>query len=220
MTYIYLVRHCEALGNFQRIFQGTTDLDITELGQKQLSNLTKRFESEEFDAVYSSPLIRTVKTARAVIGNRKMEPLLCKGLIELDGGFLEGKPFIETFEAYPELKDAWFNHPQDFAPEGGEPMPVAYERCWEAILDIVRENKGKRVVCATHGGIIRCLACRILLNDISKLNSVPLSSNTAVTLIEFDDELKPHIIYHNNSEHLPAEMITRFAEKGDKEDAR
>ena len=36
MTEIYLVRHCEAMGNVKRLFQGSTDLDISETGEKQL----------------------------------------------------------------------------------------------------------------------------------------------------------------------------------------
>lgn len=219
LTYIYLVRHCEALGNLRRLFQGTTDLDITDLGAKQLTYLTKRFRNEEFDKVYSSPLIRTVKTAKAVIGSRDMEPIICNGLIELDGGFLEGKPFLETFDAHPELKDAWFNHPQDFAPEGGETMPHAYERGWNTVLSLAKENPGKRIVCATHGGLMRCITCKIMLDDISQLNTIPLNSNTAVTLIEFDDNLKPRIVYLNDSAHLPDDMVTRFAEKKETEES-
>ena len=52
LTKIYFVRHCEAEGNVRRIFQGTTDLDITDLGTKQLEYIKKRFENIKFD--YSS----------------------------------------------------------------------------------------------------------------------------------------------------------------------
>ena len=63
MTSIYIVRHCEALGNVMRIFQGLTDLDISENGAKQLEYLKERFSGIQLDKVYSSPLIRTRKTA-------------------------------------------------------------------------------------------------------------------------------------------------------------
>ena len=36
LTKIYFVRHCEATGNLNRTFQGSTNTDITELGAKQL----------------------------------------------------------------------------------------------------------------------------------------------------------------------------------------
>ena len=44
MTDLYIVRHCEAVGNRDRTFQGVSDCDITELGQKQLDHLADRFK--------------------------------------------------------------------------------------------------------------------------------------------------------------------------------
>ena len=41
MTRIYFLRHCEAMGNVMKIFQGTTDTDISPKGAEQLKFLTK-----------------------------------------------------------------------------------------------------------------------------------------------------------------------------------
>ena len=209
MTRIYIVRHCEAMGNVKRIFQGSTDLDISELGAKQLEYLKKRFQNVYLDRVFSSPLLRAVKTAKAIAGDKPIEVETNKGLIELHGGVVEGKPFVETFGANPALADAWDNHPQDFAPEGGESMRHAYERIWETITEIAQKNKGKTVACASHGGIIRCLTCRLLYNDINRLKDTKWSENTAVTLIEFDDDLNPKIVTLNSVYHLPIELINK-----------
>lgn len=213
MTRIYIVRHCEALGNLQKIFQGTTDLDITELGQKQLDYLTKRFENIHLDCVYSSPLIRTQKTAKAVIGTKGLTPIIHKGLIELDGGILEGKPFLEPSFDNPQIKYTWFNEPHNFMGEGGEHMHDAYERIWNAVVDIVKQNPEKTVACATHGAVIRCLMSRLCYGDITRLKDVPISSNTAVSLIEFDENLNYKIIFNNDAGHLPDDMITCFSNK-------
>ena len=75
MTRVYIVRHCEAEGNNKRLFQGLTDCDITEMGQKQLDLLCERFSEIHLDKVYTSPLIRARKTAEAVRGNRDI-PLI------------------------------------------------------------------------------------------------------------------------------------------------
>lgn len=209
MTKIYIVRHCEAMGNVLRIFQGHTDLDISELGAKQLEYLRKRFSNIGIDKVISSPLLRARKTAKAVIGSRKIPLEINDGLIELHAGIAEGKPFEETFAKYPILADIWFNHPQDFEPEGGEKMKNAYNRIWDTIKLIAKENKDKTIVCATHGGVIRCLNCRLLKNDINLLNDIPLADNTAVSLIEFDDDMNCKINFFNDVSHLPENLINR-----------
>ena len=203
MTRIYMVRHCEAIGNVTKLFQGTSDFDITEIGEKQLEYLKNRFEKENIDRVFSSPLTRTLKTANAVVGNKPLKVEINKGLIELDGGILEGKPVIESFANFPHLADAWVNRPEDFHAENGEPMLDAYERIWNTVLKIAKENKDKTIVCSTHGGVTRCLLCKLLHNDIKKLKTVPFGYNTAVTLIEFDDDLSPTIVYFNDDSHLP-----------------
>ncbi len=209
MTKIYMVRHCEALGNVMRIFQGTTDLDISELGAKQLEFLKKRFENTNIDRVLSSPLIRTRKTAEAIIGDKDINLEIHNGLIELNGGVVEGRPFQEAFNSIEGLADTWNNHPQDFAPEGGEKMRDAYERIWEVLKNIAKENKGKTIACATHGGVTRCLNCRLLHGDIKELKNTPWAENTAVSLIEFDDALNPNVIFYNDVSHLPEELINR-----------
>ena len=209
MTEIYLVRHCEAMGNVKRLFQGSTDLDISETGEKQLEYLKRRFANIPLDKVYTSPLIRAYKTALAVIGDKKLTPIKCDGLREMGGGIVEGKPFTEAFGENPELAEIWDKHPQDFAPEGGEPMNDAYERIWRTIKEIAADNCGKTVACASHGGVIRCLLCRLLYGDISHLAEMGWSDNTAVTLLRFGGEEMPEVVFYNDASHLPPELIPK-----------
>lgn len=209
MTKIYVVRHCEALGNVNRVFQGTIDLDVSDLGAKQLDFLKKRFENVELDKVYSSHLTRAYKTALAIRGSKDIPLLKREGLRELDGGVIEGRPLAETFTNNPDLADAWDNHPQDFAPKNGEKMTDAYERIFNEIKEIAAENCGKSVAVASHGGVIRCLSCRLLYGSIERLKDTPWCENTGVCLIEFDDDMNPTFSYLSDISHLPEEYVNK-----------
>ena len=209
MTRLYLIRHCEAEGNQKRLLQGSIDLDISETGARQLEFLGKRFENIHLDRIYSSPLIRTQKTARAVAVPKNMQIEIHEGLRELDCGIYEGRPFHEIFEKFPEFEEIWLYHPQDIDPEGGEPMRVTYERIWKAVLDIVRKNPDKTIAAATHGGVTRCLMCRILYGSIDKLKDTAWTDNTAVTLLEFDEDLKPNVVFFNDASHVPDEFMPK-----------
>ncbi len=209
MTKIYIVRHCEALGNLKRFFQGTSDSDISEMGTKQLEFLSEKFENINLDKIYTSPLIRAYKTALAVKGNKNIEIEKCQGLIELHGGIVEGKPFAETFSTYPHLADAWDNRPQDFHPDGGESMRSAYERIYKTILDITHKNRGKTVACTTHGGVTRCLLCNILYGSIDELKNTPRPENTAISLIVVDDNNNMSLEFYNDTSHLPEEYLPK-----------
>ena len=88
-------------------------------------------------------------------------------------------------------------------------MRDAYERIWNTVKKIAAENSGKTVACTTHGGVTRCLLCRLLKGDINKLSEMPWSENTAVSLIEFDDALNPKVVFYNDVSHLPEELIPK-----------
>lgn len=209
MTYIYLIRHCEAMGNQKRLFQGSTDCDISDTGAKQLEYLAERFKGIKLDAVFSSPLIRTQKTAHAIADYKGLPVNLRENLVELHGGIVEGRPFQEAFSSIEGLADAWNNHPQDFAPQGGEPMRNAYERIYTEILDLAKQNRNKTIAVATHGGVSRCLMCRILYNDINRLKDVPWCENTAVTLLKIDDDNKIGVEFFNDYSHVPSQYMPK-----------
>lgn len=209
MTKIYFVRHCEAMGNLKRLFQGISDFDISEMGAKQLEFLKNRFTNIKIDKVYSSPLIRAYKTGLAVKGDKDIDIEKCDGLIELNGGIVEGKPFLETFSQMPHLADAWDNHPEDFHPECGESMRHAYDRIYETVKKLAQENRGKTIACTTHGGVTRCLLCRILFNDIHKLKDTPWADNTAISLINIDDNGNMSLEFYNDTTHLPQEFLPK-----------
>ncbi len=202
MVIIYLVRHCEAEGNSLKIYQGHIDLDITEAGTKQLKKLGERFESIHIDKVYSSPLKRARKTAAAVADKKGLHIIDNDGLIELYGGDFEGMKFAEIFSEYADYESIWQNNPQDFCAPKGESMRGLYTRVWNAFLNISAENEGKVVVVASHGAAIRTLICKILFDDVERLNEVPWSENTAVTKIIMDAG-KAKIEFMNDVSHLP-----------------
>lgn len=209
MTYIYLVRHCEAMGNHKRIFQGSTDCDVSEIGTVQLGYLKERFKDVKLDAVYSSPLIRAQKTAEAISYGKGLQINIRHNLAELDGGVVEGRPWQEAFNAIPGLADAWNDHPQDFAPQGGEAMRDAYVRIYNEIIELAHANRGKTIAAASHGGVLRCLTCRILYNDITRLKDVPWHENTAITLIKIDDSDKISIEFFNDYSHVPPQYMPK-----------
>ncbi|MGN0585990.1 MAG: histidine phosphatase family protein [Oscillospiraceae bacterium] len=208
MVKMYLVRHAEAQGNILEFFQGHTDCDLTEKGLKQLDMLSLRFRNVDFDAVYTSPLIRAVKTAEAVNRFKGLPIVTDRRLIEINGGVWEGRNWTDIERDYPEDHAIWRNTPWEFAPPDGEPMESVYERIKDALADIAAHNNGKTVVVVSHGCSLKNFLAYAEFGDIKRLNDMGWSDNTAVSLIEFDDNMIPKIIYKNDSSHLPCELST------------
>ena len=208
MVKIYIVRHCEALGNLKNSFQGRTDSDISENGKKQLVYLKERFKDIHIDKAYSSPLIRAYKTAVAATDGKGLEIIKDERFAELNVGIIEGMSLEDIAREHPWFFDVWDNSPENFKIEKGESMTSVYDRMWDGLLDIAKdpENNGKTILIASHGCAIRNLICRILHNDMKKLCYTPWSVNTAVSLLVFDgNSVRAEFI--NDASHLPNELI-------------
>jgi broad specificity phosphatase PhoE len=205
MTRIILVRHCEAQGNTNGVFQGHTDCDISGNGATQLELLGVRCRNMPIDAIFSSPLKRAVVTAEAINRYHGLPIQIEPRLMEIDGGEWEGKPWKELPNLYPKESENWNIRPYDFIPNGGESMRAVYSRMWEGITDIVRQNRDKTVCIASHGCAIRNFLCHALNKPIEHINDVGWCDNTAISLIDFDEELHSNVVLMNDASHLTPE---------------
>lgn len=208
MTRIYVIRHCEAAGNKNRTFQGHLDGLPSENGYAQLEKLSERMKDEPLDAIYSSTLSRSLKTAEAVNLHFGYPITQREDLMEINGGVWEGKRWADFPTLYPEDSYNWSLAPWKFHPENGEAMTEVYKRIYNAILGIVRENRGKTVAVVSHGCAIRNLMCRVKGLPIESLNDVEWCDNTAVSIIDFDDNDSPTLVLEGDSSHLSGELST------------
>ncbi len=207
MTKIYLVRHAEALGNVREFFQGRTDCEVSERGEKQLECLAEHFKNIPIEAIYSSPLKRTLSTAAAVNKYHDLPIQKYEGLIEINGGVWEGKPWADLPKLYPVEYGLWKNRMEDFYIEDGEKMTEVFDRMKSAMDRIAAENEGKTIAVVSHGCALRNFLCYAMGKPISALKDVGWSDNTAVSLVEYESGV-PKIIFKNNNEHLPDELST------------
>ncbi len=217
MVKIYFIRHCEAEGNKAKIFQGSTDCDVSDTGRKQLEYLKERFKDVHIDKAIASPLKRAYKTALAAVDGKGIEVIPDPDFTEIHGGIVEGMTFKKIFSDYAELERIWQEEPQNFAPDKGEPMRMVYERAKKAIHKVAEdpENEGKTILIASHGAVTKCLICYLVLGDIERLIEIPWSNNTAVAYMEYEDG-KFDVKYFNDNSHIPGDFmhdVTRLWEE-------
>jgi broad specificity phosphatase PhoE len=210
MIKVYLVRHCQATGNLLRVFQGSTDTDITEEGKEQLRFLTDRFKDIPVDIICSSDLHRAMLTAAAVNTHHRKAIVPTKLLREINGGDWEGRD-IRTFpDEFPVASDLWENAPECFRAPNGESMTEVFRRVTTILGQIVTDCDGKNVVIVSHGCAIRNLLCYIKFGDIKRLREVEWSKNTGVTSAEYDGETWK-INFENDISHLPEDKSGSFS---------
>lgn len=207
MTTIYFVRHVQAAGNKNRVFQGRTDTDVSDDGRIQLENLVGRFSSVALDRIYVSDLKRARLTAEAVRGGRDIEELVDERIREINAGVWENQPVMELSERYPEAMRRWREEIWNFETEGSETMRDVYARTGAALDDILKENDGKTVAVVSHGCALKNMLCYALGWPIERLFDVPWLGNGSVTKLVFDGGLPGTPVYTNDIAHIDENTI-------------
>ena len=184
-TKFILVRHGESLGNMRNMALGHTDLDLSPRGFEQAECTAKFLQNERIDAVYSSDLLRAHNTAAA---SARLHGLAVNDRRELRDW--ENRCIDDIIEKDPKgFIEGWRGHFGTFCVPGGESIPEARERFYSAMLKIAEENRGKTVLVAAHGGVIRAFWAKILeIKPENVATELGYPTNASCSFLTYDGE--------------------------------
>lgn len=149
-AHLCIVRHGETDWNAAGILQGWSDVPLNEAGRAQAHRLATGLATCGFVAVWSSPLLRALETARIIAGQLGLPPPRCHdGLKERHFGIIQGVPKHELAELNPALLQHILrrNPAAEFA--GGESMDEFADRVLAALAEIAAQPGPLLVI--THG---------------------------------------------------------------------
>lgn len=158
-TRMVLLRHGQTALSVDRRYSGRGNPELTDLGRSQAEAAGRRVAAGalgSIDAVVSSPLARTMSTARAAADALGVDVQPFDGLIETDFGSWEGLTFREAAERDPALHRRWLGD-IDVAPPGGESFAQVADRVVQARADLVAEHPGRTVLAVSHVTPIKTL---------------------------------------------------------------
>jgi len=153
---IYLIRHgrqCSRLCN--------VDVDLSEEGRIQSDLVGRRLASKSIEAVYSSHLIRAVKTAEIANSLWKVKHNIKQDLREISFGNMEGMADEEIAVTFADFKKEQKRMENDLPYPGGECAGDVIKRVMPVFEEIVAEGY-KNVAVVTHGGVIRAVTTAFL----------------------------------------------------------
>lgn len=180
---LYLVRHGQTDWNAQKITQGHADIPLNNEGIEQAKALGKSLENIQFDAVFSSDLIRAKKTAEIITLEKKLMVETTNLLRERRYGKFDGKPYHLMQKFHKEWENLGKKERLKYRPYND------YETDEETIGRLITflrgaavSHPGKTVLVVAHGGIMR-----VLLNHLSEKTYLTGSiSNLAYIKLESD----------------------------------
>ena len=200
-TRLYLVRHGATQLTAEDRFSGSVGVELSDEGRAQAARLGDRLRDEGIVALYSSPLSRTVETARIIAGACRLEPVLRDGLREISHGSWEGLTRREVEDRYPEDHAAWEEDPFTFAPPGAESGVAVLARALPVIREVITAHEGQSVLVVSHKATIRLLLCSLLGIDARGYRDRLDQSPASLNVLDFKDPVRARLMLFNDTSH-------------------
>lgn len=159
---LILARHGETLYNRENVFRGTLEVPLNPQGERQAELLSAALKRENPGAVYSSPQLRALATARAIAEPHGLTPQTEPRLADMDFGEWQGKAVKEVAENYPELFAQWETDPYRLQIPGAGGF-AGVEAGLSSLLGELEERYPRdTVVLVTHRLVIKMLLVLVL----------------------------------------------------------
>lgn len=155
MTTIYLIRHSKPLkvnnefnsDNLQvQNEKNCLSIEGEKIAQEKLNNN----EFEDIDILYSSNYVRTIQTAKYIANNNNLDINVISDLGERKFGITSWDELPENFERKQFLDE-------EYKIGDGENQREVRDRMYATIMNILNNNKGKKIVVVSHGTAISYL---------------------------------------------------------------
>lgn len=153
MARIILIRHGESLANAEQRFTHGPHEPLSRRGRDDAIARGRQVQAR-FDpvAIYASPFVRALETARLIGSVLGLEPAVVEALREQDFGTLRGQPYAAVRDDPTWHTDRW-----RYRPPGGETLEEVFHRAGPALDEIAERHLGAEVIVVSHGGTMAAL---------------------------------------------------------------
>ena len=205
---LYLLRHGETQASRTGGYVGFTDVDLTPEGLAMAKAFAEKYEHLPWQAIFASPLKRTVATATPIAKAVGLNIQLRNGLKEMFFGEWEGLSLEEVKARHDKDYNNWMTEPAWNPPTGGETGMQVASRAAMVIAEIENQFTEGNVLVVSHKTTIRLMLCSLLGIDSGRYRdriNMPVAS---VSLVRFD-KYGPMLLKHGDRTHLPEELESR-----------
>ncbi|BAZ30016.1 phosphoglycerate mutase [Cylindrospermum sp. NIES-4074] len=182
---LYFLRHGQTEYSLKNAYCGAIDSELTSVGLEMAQSFADAYSSTPWTAIFSSPMRRTVATAKPLCQAIGMEPQLRDGLKEINYGQWEGKTPEEIGQEFHDDYLRWSADPAWYAPTGGERAVTIASRAVGVIEEIKQLYNSGNVLIVAHKATIRIILCSLLGIDVGRFRYRLECPVASVSIVEF-----------------------------------
>jgi len=143
---LILIRHGETLWNKEGRVQGTSDIELSDIGKKQAKLLALSLKDHTIEAIHVSPLKRALQTAKIINEFHSLDIQIHQNLMEMDQGDFEGFSFKELMADKKEFLKRWITDPAAIKMPNGESLSELQNRAWNTMEEIISKSQNALIV--------------------------------------------------------------------------
>jgi broad specificity phosphatase PhoE len=205
---VYLLRHGETVYSRTGGYCGNLDPDLTPEGELMGKGFAESYHSLPWNAVYVSPMKRTIATAKPLCDKLGMEMQLRDGLKEIAYGKWEGETVDFVKENYSEDYLRWLSEPAWNAPTEGETSVQIANRVMPVITEIQQKYSTGNILVVSHKATIRIILCSLLGIDLGSYRNRINILAASVSVVKFGVR-GPLLEILGDRYHLPEDLRGR-----------
>ncbi len=200
MTTLYFVRHGQSEANVRRVFAGSWDAPLTDLGREQAACTAAFLADKPITAVYASDLQRASATGAALSGVKAIPLRATSRLREIQAGAWEGKSFdeLQRDPAYA----VWLKTIGLARCTDGESVAELQQRINSIVDEIVCTHLNEHICIATHATPIRVMEAVWTNTPLEMLHTIPWVSNASVTIAQYDNNGIGRLVSRDINDHM------------------
>lgn len=201
-TRIVLLRHGQTEMSKAKQYSGSSNPDLTELGERQARAAASHISNTMYDieAVVASPLGRCQQTATYVANLLGKTVETDDGLREMSFGDWDGMTFAQAQESDPELHSKWLLDTSVATPNG-ESLDAAHERVTNTLKEIIRRYQGKTVLVVSHVTPIKAIIREAVAGPADIVHRLHLDL-ASVSVVEFYEDGPSCLCLFNDTSFL------------------
>lgn len=182
---LYFLRHGQTECSRANAFCGAIDAELTPEGLEMAKAFASAYSAMSWTAIFSSPMKRTIATAKPLSDAVRKEIELRDGLKEIQYGKWEGKTVETVTHEYHDDYIRWTADPAWYPPTKGELAVTIAHRSLQVIEEIKQRYISGNVLIVSHKATIRIILCSLLGIDVGRFRfrlGCPVGS---VSIVEF-----------------------------------
>jgi 2,3-bisphosphoglycerate-dependent phosphoglycerate mutase len=213
-TRICFIRHGETDWNVDKRIQGQTDIPLNETGRTQALAMAFSAAHHDFDAIYSSDLMRAHDTAKMLAERRGLAIKTLPQLRERHYGIFQGITAAEGKMRHPEAHAHYLARDFDYNFETGESIHGFTVRVAAAVREMARHHANQTIAAVTHAGVLDIIYRRSTGRPLHTPRDF-IIPNCALNWFRFDPQGKEEYAWHLEAwddHHYLAKVLKESAE--------